>query len=85
MIHPLVGRRSRRSMDYPEKITTKYFENKMELVLFVSDLLRQYDGSKTLQLTMIIAPGAYEVSYVTPATIDSSAISLKMTSEKLAA
>lgn len=55
-------------MESQEKIITRSFKTKEALVIFVSVLLKRFAADKTLQLTMIIQPGRYEVSYVTIAT-----------------
>jgi len=65
-------------MDSRKKIITKSFTTKQELAIFVFALLQKFAGNNTLQLTTIIQPGRYEVSYVTTAITASSPPSKKM-------
>ena len=70
-------------MDSRERIITKSFKSKEECVTFVNEILSKLDLGDTLQLTMIIQPERYEVSYVSTATTTYSGLSSEMMSELL--
>lgn len=56
------------SMDYRSRSTSRYYMNREEAVLYVSDYLRTYERSKTFQSITIIPAeesGAYYVITVT--------------------
>jgi len=55
-------------MDSPKRIITKSLPSKAALVTYVIGLLTRFAVDRTLQLTIIIAPETYEVSFVTTAT-----------------
>jgi hypothetical protein len=55
-------------MESTEKLITRSFRSKEALVTFVNVLLTRFAADRTLQLTMIIQPGKFEVSYVTIVT-----------------
>ena len=59
------------------KTITRSWKNKEGLAMFVNALLTRYDEDNTLQLTIVMRPERYEVSFVIPATDDYSLSSEK--------
>ncbi len=74
MTHQQGGRPFGKNMASRRRIITRSFKTKMELVTFVYALLSRYEGDNTLQLTTLIQPGRFEVSFAITAIIGSSPV-----------